>query len=80
MKVSEDGDSVAESVFGLFAPDETEFSEENALMTAISNEAGEFAFWAFPTETGLSRNCLFAAIYFIRRAVPGDGERTGAAH
>ena len=48
MKVSEDGDSVAESVFGLFRPDETEFSEENALMTAISNEAGEFAFLGIP--------------------------------
>ena len=48
MKVNEDGDSVAESVFGLFRPDETEFNEENALMTAISNEAGEFAFLGIP--------------------------------
>lgn len=48
MKVNEDGDSVAESVFGLFRPDETEFSEENALMTAISNETGEFAFLDIP--------------------------------
>ena len=48
LKVNEDGGAVAESIFGLFRPDETEFSEETALMTAISNEAGEFAFLDIP--------------------------------
>lgn len=48
LKVNEDGAAVAESVFGLFRPDEIEFSEETALMTAASNEAGEFAFLSIP--------------------------------
>lgn len=48
LKVNEDGGAVAESIFGLFRPDETEFSEETALMTAISNEAGEFTFLDIP--------------------------------
>ena len=48
LKVNEDGEGVAGAVFGLFAPDETEFSEETALMTAESGESGEFVFSGVP--------------------------------
>ncbi len=48
LKVSEDGDTVAESVFGLFRPDETEYSEATALLTAVSDESGAFAFLDVP--------------------------------
>lgn len=48
LKVNEDGEGVAGAVFGLFAPDETEFSEETALMTVESGESGEFVFSDVP--------------------------------
>lgn len=48
LKVNEDGDAVAESVFGLFRLNETEFSKENALMISTSNKAGEFTFLDIP--------------------------------
>ena len=48
LKVSEDGEGIAGAVFGLFAPDETEFTEETAFMTAESDESGEFAFLNVP--------------------------------
>ena len=47
-KVDEDGFSIAGAVFGLFAKDETEFSEETALLTAKSNEIGVFGFFDVP--------------------------------
>lgn len=48
LKLDEDGGLVPGCVFGLFRPDETEFIPENALMTAESNEAGEFTFLGVP--------------------------------
>lgn len=48
MKINEDGEEVAGAIFGLFAPDKTEFTEENALMTDESDEFGEFAFLGVP--------------------------------
>lgn len=48
LKVNEDGEGVSGAVFGLFAPDETEFTEENALMTDESGDSGEFSFWGVP--------------------------------
>ncbi len=47
-KVDEDGFSIAGAVFGLFAKDETEFTEETALLTAESNEIGVFGFFDVP--------------------------------
>lgn len=43
-KVDEDGNPVAGAVFGLFAGDDTEFTEENALLTAESDKDGIFIF------------------------------------
>ena len=43
-KLDEDGKPIVGAVFGLFAKDETEFTEENALMTAVSGEDGVFIF------------------------------------
>lgn len=44
LKLDEDGKPIVGAVFGLFAKDETEFTEENALMTAVSGEDGVFIF------------------------------------
>lgn len=48
LKVSEDGEGVAGAIFGLFAPDETEFTQETALMTNESDESGAFSFVGVP--------------------------------
>ena len=44
LKLDEDGKPIFGAVFGLFAKDETEFTEKNALMTAVSGEDGVFIF------------------------------------
>ena len=43
-KVDPDGGKISGAVFGLFADDETEFSEETAVQLATSDENGQFAF------------------------------------
>ena len=48
LKVDENGKPISGAVFGLFAKNETEFSEKNALMTAISGENGVFVFEKIP--------------------------------
>lgn len=48
LKVDEDGFRIGGALFGLFAEDETEFTEENALMTCLSNEIGVFLFENIP--------------------------------
>ena len=48
LKVNEDGEGIAGAVFGLFAPDETEFTEETALMTDETGDSGEFSFLGIP--------------------------------
>ena len=47
-KVDEDGFAVAGARFGLFAPETTAFTEENALMLCDSNEIGIFFFEGVP--------------------------------
>ena len=47
-KLDEDGFTVAGAVFGLFREDEVNFSEENAIMIANSNEIGVFGFENVP--------------------------------
>lgn len=47
-KIDEDGFAVCGALFGLFKPDETEFTEATALMTAESNEIGIFSFVNVP--------------------------------
>ena len=48
MKTDEDGAPVAKTVFGLFKPDETVFTTDNALATAESGENGQFSFAGVP--------------------------------
>lgn len=43
-KVDEDGEPVAGALFGLFTEDDTEFTEENAVLTAESDKDGIFVF------------------------------------
>lgn len=47
-KVDDDGFAVGNALMGLFRPDETVFTEENALMTCLSNEIGAFGFMDVP--------------------------------
>lgn len=47
-KVDNDGFAVGNALMGLFRPDETLFTEENALMTYLSNEIGAFGFLDVP--------------------------------
>lgn len=47
-KVDDDGFAVAGALMGLFRPDEMEYTEENALMTYLSNEIGAFGFMDVP--------------------------------
>lgn len=47
-KIDEDGFTISGAVFGLFKENETEFTEETALMTSTSNEIGVFGFKNVP--------------------------------
>lgn len=47
-KIDEDGFTTSSAVFGLFKENETEFTEETALMTSTSNEIGVFGFENVP--------------------------------
>lgn len=48
MKVDENGDALGGAVIGLFRPDETEFTNENALKIAVSEDDGSFSFEDIP--------------------------------
>lgn len=48
IKTNESGDPLENALFGLFAMDCTEFTEENALMTAKSDDKGCFSFADIP--------------------------------
>ena len=43
-KITENGEELGGAVIGLFKADETEFTKENALMTATSENDGSFSF------------------------------------
>lgn len=47
-KVTENGEALEGAVIGLFKADETEFTKENALMTATSEKDGSFSFDKVP--------------------------------
>lgn len=47
-KVDESGNALGGAVIGLFKNDETEFTKENALMTAVSAKDGSFSFKGIP--------------------------------
>lgn len=48
LKKDENGDTLGGAVIGLFKSEETEFTAENAIMTAISAEDGSFSFAGVP--------------------------------
>ena len=47
-KVDEFGNTISGALFGLFREDVTEFTEENAAMTALSDDSGIFSFQDVP--------------------------------
>ena len=47
-KVTENNEALGGAVIGLFKADETEFTNENALMTAVSQKDGSFSFAKVP--------------------------------
>ena len=47
-KVNDSGEPLENAVFGLFAADTSEFTNENAIMTAVSDEKGYFEFGNIP--------------------------------
>lgn len=53
VKTDEENNTIAGAVFGLFKPDETDFTPENALATAVSDSEGLFAFDNVPYENWL---------------------------
>lgn len=55
LKKDEDGNPLANAIFGLFAADTEEFTEDNALMTAVSTEDGHFSFEQIPVGNFLIR-------------------------
>jgi len=61
-KVDEDGKSVAGALFGLFTEDDTEFTEENAVLTAVSDADGVFTF----------QNVRFGK-WIVRELKPAEG-------
>ena len=58
----ETGENIAGALFGLFSTDETEFTEETAILTAESNEGGIFEFTNVPYGE-----------YIIRELKPAEG-------
>lgn len=58
----ETGENIAGALFGLFRTDETEFTEETAILTAESNEEGIFTFENVPYGE-----------YIIRELKPAEG-------
>ncbi len=61
-KVDEDGLPVSGALFGLFKPGDAEFSEETAVLTAVSDEDGIFRF----------ENIRYGA-WIVRELVPAEG-------
>lgn len=55
LKKDEDGNVLAGAVFGLFAEDTKEFTEETAIMSAISGEDGRFVFEKIPAKSYIVR-------------------------
>ena len=64
-KVDEDGNVVEGALFGLFKPDETEFSEETALLVCKSNKDGLFEFTDVPYGTWIVRELKTLPQYIL---------------
>lgn len=61
-KVDKDGIAVAGAMFGLFTEDSTEFTEDNAVLTAVSDADGIFTF----------KNVRFGK-WIVRELTPAEG-------
>lgn len=68
-KVDEDGTGLHGAVIGLFHPDETEFNENTAIKTAVSDEDGGFAFTQIPYGNWVVREIESSAGYVLTDAV-----------
>ena len=62
LKLDEDGKTIAGAKFGLFRNSETEYTDENAMMTAVSDENGVFRLDNIPVGT-----------WVLRELVPAEG-------
>lgn len=65
IKVDEQGEPLPGAVFGLFRADCTDFTEENALLTAESAEDGSFSFENIPYGVWLVREIAAPAGYVL---------------
>lgn len=80
LKKDEDGKPLANAVFGLFAADTEEFTEDNALMTAVSTEDGHFSFERIPVGNFLIRELDTGSPAFVLNdtvypaAITADGQ------
>lgn len=68
-KVDEDGFAVGGALFGLFSPEETEFTDQTAIMTAESNEIGVFCFDNVPFGDWLVRELKPAPAFVLNTTV-----------
>lgn len=62
IKQNENGDGLASALIGLFMPEVTEYTEENAIMTAVTAEDGSIVFDQVPYGK-----------YYVREIVPPEG-------
>jgi LPXTG-motif cell wall-anchored protein len=64
-KVDEDGFTICGALFGLFRADETEFTEETAILTCESNEIGIFYFENVPYGNWIVREIKAAPAFVL---------------
>ena len=78
-KIDEDGFTICGASFGLFRADETEFTEETAILTCESNEIGIFCFENVPYGNWIVREIKAAPAFVLNETnyevtIDEDGE------
>ena len=78
-KIDEDGFTICGALFGLFRADETEFTEETAILTCESNEIGIFCFENVPYSNWIVREIKAAPAFVLNETnyevtIDEDGE------
>ena len=78
-KIDEDGFTICGALFGLFRADETEFTEETAILTCESNEIGIFCFENVPYGNWIVREIKAAPAFVLNETnyevtIDEDGE------
>ena len=68
-KIDEDGFAICGATFGLFKADETEFTEDTAILTAKSNEIGVFGFEVVPYGNWVIREIQPAPAFVLNETV-----------